>query len=732
MIHRICIPIALLICVATQSTQAQYFQQGPKLVGTGSIGTSYQGHHVSISGDGNVALVGGYADNGASGATWAYERVGGVWSQIGSKLLATDAVYPSRQGVSVSLATDGSTAIIGGYVDNGGVGASWIYKRIGGVWVQQGNKLIGTGAAGNAWQGVSVAISGDGNTVITGGYNDSNYRGAAWVYTQSGGVWTQQGSKLVGADDAGSAFQGESVSLSDDGNTAIVSGSHDSSFTGATWAYIRVDGVWHQQGGKLVGSGGVGGGQQGVNIALSADGNTAIVGGYLDDGGKGAAWVFTRTAGVWSQQRNKLVGSGAIGLAQLGRSVSISADGNTAVAGAPLDNGGIGAAFVFKRSAGVWSQYGNKLIGVGGNSNSNIGNTVDISADASTIIVGGEYDNNQVGAAWVFSTAQTSFDIVSVSDIPSDQGKQVRIKWQKSPFDASGAIPQILSYSIWRQSSSGSNRTAKKRDLPEGLLSDSTLLNYDYVTSVPAIQLRQYQTVVPTLEDSTASGIHRFIFRVAAHTSDPNVYFVSLPDSGYSVDNLAPANPSGLSATQIVAEGGGEVVLSWAPNLDPDFDHFDVYRSTTPNFDPKAGQPIATVTNDQYFDPDVSKGAEYYYKVSASDHAGNESGYSNEVNIIVAGVNDQNGIPDRYSLGQNYPNPFNPSSIIEYALPGRGFVSLKVFNMLGVEVATLVQEEESPGYKSIRFDASGLPGGVYLYRLTAGNFTESKKMVLIK
>src|SRR5260221_4484750 len=129
MTHRICISFAILIILTLQSMQAQYFQQGPKLVGTSSVGASYQGHSVTISGDGSTALVGGYADDGARGASWAYGRAGATWSQVGSKLLASDAVYPSRQGVSVSLTTDGNTAIIGGYVDSGGVGASWIYKR---------------------------------------------------------------------------------------------------------------------------------------------------------------------------------------------------------------------------------------------------------------------------------------------------------------------------------------------------------------------------------------------------------------------------------------------------------------------------------------------------------------------------------------------------------------------------------------------------------------------------
>jgi hypothetical protein len=74
-------------------------------------------------------------------------------------------------------------------------GAAWVYTRSGGVWTQQGSKLVGTGAVGNAVQGISAALSADGNTAIVGGPIDNGRSGAAWVYTRSGGVWTQQGLK---------------------------------------------------------------------------------------------------------------------------------------------------------------------------------------------------------------------------------------------------------------------------------------------------------------------------------------------------------------------------------------------------------------------------------------------------------------------------------------------------------------------------------------------------------
>jgi hypothetical protein len=88
--------------------------------------------------------------------------------------------------------------------------------------------------------------------------------------------------------------------------------------------------------------------------------------------------------------------------------------------------------------------------------------------------------------------------------------------------------------------------------------------------------------------------------------------------------------------------------------------------------------------------------------------------------------------PAGISLEQNYPNPFNPSTTISYAVPVQTRVTLKVFNVLGQEVATLVNAIESPGVKSVQFDARRLPSGVYVYRLQAGNHTESRKLMLLR
>jgi predicted extracellular nuclease len=99
---------------------------------------------------------------------------------------------------------------------------------------------------------------------------------------------------------------------------------------------------------------------------------------------------------------------------------------------------------------------------------------------------------------------------------------------------------------------------------------------------------------------------------------------------------------------------------------------------------------------------------------------------------MVTAVEDENFIVSEYNLAQNYPNPFNPSTTIYYTIPKNSFVQLKVFDLLGQEIASLVNEDKPTGNYKVNFDASTLPSGVYIYKLQASSFVESKKMILLK
>jgi hypothetical protein len=383
-------------------------QQEAKLTGAEEAGEAGFGYGVALSADGNTALIGGPDDDGGIGAAWVFTREGTTWSQQGAKLTGAEEAGAGHFGYSVALSADGGTALIGGPRDNGEVGttyvgAAWVFTREGTTWSQQGAKLTGPEEAGAGHFGYSVALSAEGSTALIGGPYDNKAAGAAWTFTREGTVWTPQGPKLSGKEETGEGSFGESVALSAEGDTALIGGPHDSKGVGAVWVFTREGTTWTQQGPKLTGEEEAGKGWFGYSVALSAEGNTALIGGLFDNEDVGAAWVLTREGTTWTQQGPKLTGKEEAGGGWFGHSVALSAEGNTALIGGIFDNGGVGAAWVFTRESTTWRQQGPKLTGKEQLGEGHFGYSVALSAVGSTALIGGPGDDREVGAAWVFA-----------------------------------------------------------------------------------------------------------------------------------------------------------------------------------------------------------------------------------------------------------------------------------------------------------------------------------------
>ena len=407
------------------SANALFKQVGAKMAGVGCDSLTEFGNAVALSTDGSTAVIGGYGNNNDSGGVFVFTKVvtnqDTSWVQQGNKIRGTGAVGNARQGNAVAISGDGNTLVFGGYQDSLQNGAIWVFTRSNGVWTQQGPKLVGTGDSGVANQGYSVAISADGNTIVEGGFADNNNIGAIWVFTRSNGVWTQQGQKLVGTGYQyyNAVAQGNAVSISADGNTIAEGGDVDNKQIGAVWIFVRKNGSWSQQGDKIVASDYVGQPLQGQSVALSGDGNTLAIGGPTDSSSYGAVWIFTQKNNTWTQQ-TKLKGSGGIKRSLQGYAVSLSANGSVLVEGGFGDNSGVGAAWIFALNNGNWSQQGQKLMGANEVGNGNMGEAVAISADGTTVLVGGDLDSAKFGAAWIYQNISTTSGIASVKyDAPT-------------------------------------------------------------------------------------------------------------------------------------------------------------------------------------------------------------------------------------------------------------------------------------------------------------------------
>jgi hypothetical protein len=351
--------------------------------------------------------------------------------------------------------------------------------------------------------------------------------------------------------------------------------------------------------------------------------------------------------------------------------------------------------------------------------------------------------------------------IDSVRDVPGDQGGWTRIHFPRSGYDFPGEQDYpATGYQIYRRVEDGAllrqvlagAEVASPQDVEGSPLFICEPLDYrclgerwfisgtggakdefppgvwEVVSWVAATQQDEYVALVPTLGDSTAGGIPWATYLVTTHTTTPSVWFVSDPDSGYSIDNIAPAPPANLAF-------GGPEVLVWDEAPEGDFAYHTVYGSESADFDETA--TLIDYTVDPTFD--VSSSPYAYYHVTTSDYADNESDAASiEGQTTSASVEAL--LPTRFSLGAARPNPFNPITEISYGIPAGASVSrvvMNVYDATGRQVTTLVDVEQGPGTYGIVWDGTDRSGaevasGVYFYRISWNGRSERRRMVLLK
>ncbi len=252
----------------------------------------------------------------------------------------------------------------------------------------RGTELTGTETN---YFGYSVALSANGDTALVGAPTqapggEEGKPTTAWVFIRQGTTWTLQ-QKLTGAGQGGPrpGF-GDAVALSADGNTALISGYFNDEGVGAVWFFTRSGSTWTEQQ-KFTGAGESGTYPDfGFSLALSPEGNTALVTSPFD-GETGAAWVFTREGSSWTEQQ-KFTATGAHGKVGFGWSAALGNDGNTALIGGNYDEEHVGAAWVFTREGSSWSEQ-QTLIGADDGRHGVFGRGVALSENGKVALVGG-------------------------------------------------------------------------------------------------------------------------------------------------------------------------------------------------------------------------------------------------------------------------------------------------------------------------------------------------------
>ncbi|HKP69955.1 MAG TPA: FG-GAP-like repeat-containing protein, partial [Pyrinomonadaceae bacterium] len=331
----------------------------------------------SIAVDGDTAVVGASGvDVGPGafdhGAVYVFVRRGTGWS-FQQKLTASDAA--TSDGFGSRVAIDGDTIVASSYLDDSGTaanrGAVYVFTRTGSIWTEQ-QKLLASDGAGADWFGYSVAISGD--TILAGAPNDDfsslDNAGSAYVFTRSGQTWSEQ-SKIVASDPTGFSMFGSSVAI--DGNNALI-GSPDSenggSFRhGSAYVIVRDGATWsHQQ--KLTPASIEPFDSLNFGITVDIDGETCVIGASEESTASGsdagAVYVFTRTGSTWTRQA-KLLASDATSYDGFGKDVSI--EGNQILIGSPTNdviNSEQGVAYLFLRTGTVWAEQQQLIAADGG------------------------------------------------------------------------------------------------------------------------------------------------------------------------------------------------------------------------------------------------------------------------------------------------------------------------------------------------------------------------------
>ena len=335
-------------------------------------------------------------------------------------------------------------------------------------------------------------------------------------------------------------------------------------------------------------------------------------------------------------------------------------------------------------------------------------------------------------------------EIAGVTDVPNDEGGQVKVSWDASYLDTA-SDPNLAFYEIWRSVPGlaaeqavreGALRLTGFAARPEGerrtiVFSPEEVQGYwEYLGQQSAVHyIPGYAYIAATTGDSTGAYNPPTEFMIVARNASGTMYWLSTPASGYSVDNLAPLAPKPFTGEY----AAGVVHLHWEPNAETDLAGYRLYRGDFPDFVPSQENLIAAVADTGYVD---GAGAPFYYKLSAVDSHGNESVHTTLLPFGAVPVEGAE-LPKILSLAAPSPNPALGSTTLRWSLPRAARVNLTVYDVTGRRVRHLVQGTLPAGEHAFTWDLrdeGGVPvaSGRYYLRLEAGGEVRVRPLATLR
>lgn len=333
--------------------------------------------------------------------------------------------------------------------------------------------------------------------------------------------------------------------------------------------------------------------------------------------------------------------------------------------------------------------------------------------------------------------------IVGVSDVPADQGGAVSLQWTASPLDRTpdGVVAR---YSLWRRVPGGTMAAARRSGAVVVGMHDAAepgvaklwredrtgaeVVYWEFVASRPAGALPGYSAVLATTSDSSAAGNPLTAFLVRAENESGTAWWDAAPDSGYSVDNVAPPMPAPFTGLY----SGGTSLLAWGASPAPDVVAYRLHRGTTSSFVPGPGNLVAETAGTGHTD---AAGAPYWYQVAAVDVHGNVSPYARVLPAGAVGVDD--ATPTAFALSRPRPLPARGPVTFDLSLPHAEDVAVEVFDAAGRRVRTLANGSRAAGVHALVWDGRDDGGatagaGLYFVRVRAGTRGAERRVVLTR